>query len=101
MKYGLTAAQLQEIITFIAQHAEVETALIFGSRAQGNYKPSSDIDIALKGAQLSHGLAAQMKYTFEEASVLPFFVDFVCYDLLTDPGVQASIDKHGQIIYPP
>ncbi|NLB64367.1 MAG: nucleotidyltransferase domain-containing protein [Fibrobacter sp.] len=100
MKFGLTATQLQEIVDFIGQYTEVESAVIFGSRAQGNYKPSSDVDIALKGEELSHGLAAQMKHNLEENSILPFFVDFVCYDLLTDKDLKASIDVHGEIIYP-
>ena len=32
---------------------EVEEAILYGSRAKGNFKPGSDIDIVLRGEKLN------------------------------------------------
>ncbi|MBU6361974.1 MAG: nucleotidyltransferase domain-containing protein [Chloroflexi bacterium] len=99
MKYGLSEAQLQEIITFIGQYPEVEAAVLFGSRAIDTYKEASDVDIALKGARVTHGLAAKMKFDIEEDSLLPFFFDFVAYPLITNEALKTHIDTKGVVIF--
>jgi len=52
MNYGLTNTNLENIKSIFHQFPGIETAYLYGSRAKGNYKPSSDIDIVLKGEAL-------------------------------------------------
>ena len=49
MRFGLTETQLTEITSILQKYPEVSRALIFGSRAMGNYGIASDIDLAIKG----------------------------------------------------
>ena len=49
MNFGLRPQDLTEIIEMIRQFPDIEEAVIFGSRAKGNYKKGSDVDIAIKG----------------------------------------------------
>ncbi len=49
MDFGLRPQDLAEIIGLIRQFSDIEETVIFGSRAKGNYKKGSDIDIAIKG----------------------------------------------------
>ena len=49
MKYGLSEKQLEQVISILKKYDEIEGAILFGSRALGNYKPASDVDIAIKG----------------------------------------------------
>jgi|SRR5690554_780200 len=99
MKYGISDAQLQEIINFIKEYPEVEEAALFGSRALGTYKEASDVDIALKGEKVTHSLAAKMKFNIEEDTYLPFFFDFVAYPLIDNEALKEHIDTKGIIIY--
>lgn len=46
---GLTDKDLKEITGILARFPQIKEALIFGSRALGNYKKGSDIDLVLKG----------------------------------------------------
>jgi uncharacterized protein len=46
--YGLPSAWVQRIRLWAAQKSEIDQVWIFGSRARGDHKPDSDIDIALK-----------------------------------------------------
>ena len=43
--YGLLDRDIKYIIKALEQHDEIEKAIIFGSRAMGNYKKGSDVDI--------------------------------------------------------
>lgn len=98
MTFGLTEAQLTQIINIIARFSEVEEAVIFGSRARGNHREASDIDIALKGTNLStatvNGIAAALDETY-----LPFFVDVVDYPRITEALFCQRIDSEGVMIY--
>ena len=53
-KVFLPDNDLNEIIDIIRKHPEVESAVLFGSRATGRNNPGSDVDIALFGARVSH-----------------------------------------------
>ncbi len=99
MKYGLSEKQLGEIIDFIAQYPEVETAVLFGSRALGTYKEASDVDIALLGEKVNHSLAAKMKFNIEEDTYLPFMFDFVAYPTITNDALRKHIDAKGVVIF--
>lgn len=99
MIYGLSDAQRQEIIQFIAAYPEVEEAILFGSRALGTYKPASDVDIALKGPGVTASLAARLKFDIEEDTYLPYFFDFVAYSTITRAALKAHIDGKGICLY--
>lgn len=99
MKYGLSEVQLQQIVDFIKQYPEVEEAVLFGSRAIGTFKEASDVDIALKGEQVTHTLAVKMKFNIEEDTFLPFFFDFIAYPVITNEKLKEHIRKKGVVIY--
>lgn len=45
--YGLLDKDINYIINTLIRFPEVEKAIIFGSRAMGNYKKGSNIDLAI------------------------------------------------------
>lgn len=99
MSYGLSDQQLEEIVEFIAAYPQVEEAILFGSRAIGNYKPASDVDIAIKGDGVTSALAARLKFDIEEDTYLPFFFDVVAYGTITREALKQHIDRKGVSIY--
>ena len=72
-KYGISATNGKWITDILSQFAEVQESILFGSRAKGNFKPGSDIDLAVKGPVSKDTLSALLT-AFEE-SLLPYFVD--------------------------
>ena len=56
MNHGLSKRDLDEISEILKSFPEIEEAVLFGSRAKGNYKPGSDIDIAIKGSAIERDL---------------------------------------------
>ena len=45
MRFGLPESAIARICAVFAAHPEIEKAVLYGSRAKGNFKPGSDIDL--------------------------------------------------------
>jgi len=99
MTFGLSKQQLDNIIAFLIRYPEVEKAVIFGSRALGTFKKSSDVDIAIMGNQVDFSLASRIKFDLEEDTYLPFFFDVVAYQDLDNEALKQNIDRDGIVIY--
>jgi predicted nucleotidyltransferase len=52
MKSGLPETTIAKIRAVLARFPEVEKAILYGSRAKGNFKTGSDIDLTLCGEAL-------------------------------------------------
>lgn len=97
---GLTEQHLAILSQACGRYPEIEDAVIFGSRAKGNYKPGSDIDIAIKGPQVTRRTVAGLCSDLED-SALPFFVDVVAYDGISNPALKEHIDRVATAIVAP
>lgn len=93
-RFGLTPRQYQLIVKWVLQDARVQRAWIFGSRALGTFKDSSDIDIALEGEALTLNDIALMLAQLEQAT-LPFKVDLLLKEHIGSPELLAHITRHG------
>lgn len=96
---GLTEQQLTILRKACARYPEIEDVVIFGSRAKGNYKPGSDIDIAIKGAGVTRRTVASLRSDLEDTT-LPFYVDVVAYDSITNPELKEHIDRVATALFP-
>jgi len=99
MKYGLSEKQLAQIIGILSGFDQIDEAVLFGSRAIDTYKEASDVVIAIKGKKVTAGLAAKLKFIFEEDTYLPFFFDFIAYPTITNKKLKEHIDRKGVTIY--
>ena len=82
-----------------AKYSEVEEVFIFGSRAKGNYKKGSDIDLAIKGKNISESLAGTIRGILEDEVPLPYQFDVVHYASISNPDFISHIDRVGIIFY--
>ena len=61
-KFGLENKVIKNIVEILKKYEEVESAKIFGSRARGDYRNASDIDIALFGDKLTSSINTKIFY---------------------------------------
>ncbi len=96
---GLTKKELEEIIEVIKKYSDVDSAFVFGSRAKGTYKRGSDVDIAIKGQNITIDTVAKILNELEEETTLPYFFDVVHYDTCSTRELVEHIDRIGICIY--
>ncbi|MCD6271311.1 MAG: nucleotidyltransferase domain-containing protein [Deltaproteobacteria bacterium] len=98
MQYGLKKETVKKINTIFAGYKEVKEAALYGSRAKGNHKPGSDIDLALKGKQLNLKLLNKISLDLDDL-LLPYTFDLSIYHHITAPDLIDHIERVGKIFY--
>ncbi len=97
--YGLAGHDIKTIIQVLASYPEVESAIIYGSRALGTFKKGSDIDLALKGDALTPDICSLIHFELEEETLLPYFFDITHYKTINNKALVEHIDRVGKVLY--
>lgn len=97
--FGITEKSYQLLLNAFIKFEEVEQVILFGSRAKGNYKKGSDIDLAIKGKNSSSNLALNIKSYLNEELLIPYFVDVVDYNSLDHQELKEHINRIGKPFY--
>ncbi|MBI3194873.1 MAG: nucleotidyltransferase domain-containing protein [Ignavibacteriae bacterium] len=98
-KFGLSAESLEWIFRVLRVFPEIDEAIIFGSRAKGNCKPGSDIDLAVKGIFPSYNFTERIRTMLEDGLNLPYFFNVVDYNKISNPSLKEHIDRVGRLCY--
>jgi len=99
MQYGLSDETLNAINSIFSKYQDIKQVILYGSRAKGNYRNGSDIDLALKtGESFTFTDLLRVGNDFDD-SYMPYFVDVSIYDDISNPDLKAHIDRVGKIIY--
>ena len=96
--YGLDQEEMDVLRQIFSEVKNLEEVVLYGSRAKGNYKPFSDIDITLKGDFLTLDTLSDVCLKLSESS-LPYFCDVSLYNHLTSPELIDHINRKGKTIY--
>lgn len=98
MQFGLKDNEIKALCETLASIPEVEEAIIYGSRARGTNKASSDIDITLKGSNLTYLQLALLDAKIDDL-YLPYFVDLSLFSMLRNENLIESIEREGKVLY--
>ena len=98
MKYGLTKAAIEKICAVFARFREIEKAVLYGSRAKGNFKPGSDIDLTLYGEALTSDLRSAIASALDDL-LLPYTIDLSVFDDLDHVKLREHIERVGVVFY--
>jgi len=98
MKYGLPQSTIQKICAVLSRYPAVEKAILYGSRAKGNYKNGSDIDLTLRGTDLTLNVIYKILDDLDEL-LLPYTIDLSIFNDIGDPDVIEHIQRAGVIFY--
>jgi predicted nucleotidyltransferase len=86
--------EIESIVKVVTKYKEVEQVILFGSRATGKSKPNSDIDICLKGVQVSSAIQNSISSNLDDLP-LPYFFDVLNYDTITSAKLKSHILNYG------
>jgi len=98
MKFGLKENIIEQIYSVFNEFPQVEGVLIYGSRAKENYKPGSDIDLTLKGADLNLNLLNSISIKLDEL-FLPYLFDISIFKKIGNTELTEHINTAGKVFY--
>src|SRR5690242_11415306 len=99
LRFGLKEETIQKICAVLAHYPSVEKAVLYGSRAKGNYKNGSDIDLTLHGgADLTLHVLYRLSDELDDL-LLPYTIDLSIFSQISDPDVIEHIQRVGVTFY--
>ncbi len=91
---GLSGVVLSMIAGVVFSFPSVSDAVIYGSRAKGSWKKFSDIDISLKGDDVSHKDLTDIMLKLDDLDI-PFIVDVNRFSTITNEDLVDHINRIG------
>lgn len=96
--FGLSSIYITKINSIFCQYPNIEEVIIFGSRAKGNFRDNSDIDLAIKGKDINLLTLHQIENKLEELYI-PNFIDLIVFDNIENSDLINHIDRVGKQFY--
>lgn len=94
---GLPDIVTKKIQSVLRRYPEIDSVILYGSRAKGNYRPGSDIDLTIKlkpgfvpDLSLHHRIAMQL----DDLNLI-YTIDLSFYQQIRNPDLIEHIDRVG------
>lgn len=97
-QFGLKPEVITQINQIFAEYPEISKAILYGSRAKGNYKNGSDIDLTLISDRLNHRQLLQIQNQIDDL-LLPYSVDLSILSYIDNFNLIEHIDGVGITFY--
>lgn len=98
-RFGLKETVIQQICDVFARYPQVDKAILYGSRAKGNYKHGSDIDLTLNDDEnLSDKALCKIMNELDDL-LLPYTIDLSILRNINDQDVIEHISRVGITFY--
>lgn len=98
MNFGLSDKTISAIHSVFSKYPQITKAIVYGSRAMGNYKNGSDIDLTLYGSKLSNQILMDILDDLDEL-LLPYKIDLSIYAAINNEKLQDHINRVGIDFY--
>ena len=98
LKFGLKEYEIEKINKVFESFPEIDEVLIYGSRAKGNFKEGSDIDMAIKGNRLTQRILNNISILIDDL-LLPYICELSIYNRIKNPELTDHINRVGKVLY--
>jgi predicted nucleotidyltransferase len=98
MNCGLTDMELSKLCGVFSRYEDIEKVVLYGSRAKGNYRPFSDVDITLTGNTFTRSKLYELSMDIDDL-LLPYQFDISIYNSLANFDLMDHIQRVGVTIY--
>ena len=97
-RFGLSEHVIDGIVAVVARYGQVEKAGVYGSRAQGEYRFNSDVDIAIYAPNMAEEDFFKLRFELRELPLV-FSLDICHVDTLSNISLKQKIQQEAVIIY--
>lgn len=87
-----------DLQNIFSKYIEIEKVILFGSRARGDNKYNSDIDLCMFGSKINHLIQAKVSMDIEEINT-PLSFDILNFNELSKKELIENITNEGIEIY--
>ncbi|ABI45659.1 nucleotidyltransferase domain-containing protein [Synechococcus sp. CC9311] len=94
---GISGPQQQRLLDVLIKQADVDAMWLFGSRAMGQERPGSDIDLCVDAARLTHLERLRLMADIDEL-LLPWTVDLALRHELP-PDLVSHVERVGRCLW--
>ena len=98
-KFGITDKSFDLILETRRSFEDVDRAVMFGSRAMGNFRKGSDIDIAVCGDNLRETTAMDLSAKLNESVSIPYYVDVIAPKYIENQNLIDHVKHFGVLFY--
>ncbi len=98
MEYGLSKETVTKINGVFSRFKEVDEAILYGSRAKGNFKSGSDVDLTLKGEKVKLKLLDKISIYIDDL-LLPYTFDISIFHQITNSDLVQHSERVGMVFY--
>jgi len=95
--FGLPDKTINMINAIFVQYPNIEKVLIYGSRAKGNYKNGSDIDLTVIG-DISAKDKVHISGLVDDLPI-PYMCDLSIFKHIKNENLVEHIERVGQVFY--
>ncbi len=97
--FGLPDDVLPRLLAILSSNPKVTIITLYGSRAKGNWRLGSDIDLCIDGADLSLQELDEIDVRIDDL-LLPWKVDITVLQQVDNPDLIEHIERVGVRLYP-
>ena len=98
--HGLSNATVQALISIFEQFSKIEKVVLYGSRAKGNYRKGSDIDLAIYAPDMRDNEFAALWNALDSLSII-YKVDCLHADKIENAALKHNINEQGKVFWSP
>lgn len=96
--YGLDKSTIEDIQMVFREFPEVDRAVLYGSRAKGNFRKGSDIDLVLEGTNLDLTILQKIEIELDDL-MLPYKIDLALLKQVKNDELLDHIQRVGMMFY--
>jgi len=93
--FGLKDKTVHDIKNVFSKFKQIEKVVIYGSRAKGNYRKGSDIDLSFFGKNVNRNILYEIEENIEEL-YLPYLFDMSVYKQINNKNLIDHINRIGK-----
>ena len=98
MSFGLPEKLINAFNETFASYSEIEKVIIYGSRAKGNFRNGSDIDLTLVGENITEDIKSKVWLDLDELNS-PYLIDISILHSLKSESLLEHIQRIGKDLY--
>lgn len=96
--FGLKEEIVRKINSVFDKYPHINQVILYGSRAKGNYRNGSDIDLTLIGENVDLTTLLKIENELDDL-FLPYKFDVSIFEKLSNPDLKEHINRVGVVFY--